>query len=103
MRQRPEGRGDLNDVSASEALQVRDDEMSAAQVVAMQFAGGRLIVQLAEEWERDAAWVEEAIRRALRETIPKRNGGMKVSRRVASRERSVRTALRREAQDSLKW
>lgn len=82
---------------------VSDDELGAAQVVAMQFAGGRSIMRLAEEWERDAAWVEEAIRRALRDTIPKRNGGMKVSRRAASRERSLRTASRREAQDSLEW
>lgn len=87
----------------SDGSQVELDEDSVAQVVAMQFAGGRLITQLAEEWERDTAWVEEAIRRALRDTIPTRNGGMKISRRAKSRERSMQTALRREAQDSLKW
>lgn len=93
----------MSDVSASAVPQIGEDEMGAAQVIAMQFAGGRLIAQLAEEWERDAAWVEEVIRRALRETIPRRNGGMKVSRRAASKERSVLAASRREAQDSLKW
>lgn len=87
----------------SGALQVGDDETGAAQVVAMQFAGGRSITRLADEWERDAAWIEEAIRRTLRETIPKRNGGMKISRRAASKERSAQTAARREAQASLKW
>ena len=93
----------MSDVSVNGAPQIGDDETAAAQVIAMQFAGGRLIAQLAEEWERDAAWVEEAIRRALRETIPKRNGGMKVSRREASRERSVRTESSRKAQGSLEW
>jgi hypothetical protein len=95
----------LSDVRVSGTLQAgeNDDDLGTAQVVAMQFAGGRLIAQLADEWERDAAWVEEAIRRALRETIPKRNGGMKISKRAASRERSAQVATRREAQASLKW
>lgn len=93
----------MSDVFVSESLRVGDAELGIAQVVAMQFAGGRLIAQLAEEWERDAAWVEEAIRRALRETIPQRNGGMKVSKRAASRARSAQAAKRREAQASLKW
>lgn len=89
------------DVSAGTALQIGNDEIGVAQVVAMQFAGGLSIERLAEEWERDTGWIQEAIRRALRETIPKRNGGMKISRRAASRERGVRTAARREAQASL--
>lgn len=93
----------MSDVFASETLQAGDDEASAAQVAAMQFAGGRLIAQLAEEWERDAAWVEEAIRQALRQTIPQRNGGVKVSRRVASKARSSQTASRTATQASLKW
>ncbi len=55
-------------------------EDPAREVVAMQFAGGMSIARLAEEWERDAMWVEESVRLALLESIPKRDGGMKISR-----------------------
>jgi hypothetical protein len=46
----------------------------------MQFAGGMPLARVAEEWERDTAWVEAAVRRALLESIPRRDGGMKLSR-----------------------
>lgn len=49
-------------------------------MVAMQFAGGMSIARLACEWEREPAWVEDAIRLALLENIPRRDGGLKVSR-----------------------
>ncbi|HEX5236146.1 MAG TPA: hypothetical protein VFW25_12545 [Silvibacterium sp.] len=64
------------------------DEESAGEVAAMQFAGGMSIARLAEEWERDAAWVEEAIRRALLAAIPQRDGGLKTPRELARTERS---------------
>lgn len=63
------------------------DEDAAREVVAMQFAGGQPIARLAEEWERDAAWVEESIRRALLASIPKRDGGMKPPRAEVRAER----------------
>ena len=53
----------------------------------MQFAGGMPIVRVAEMWEQDAAWVEEAIRRALLESIPRRDGGLKLSRVEAKKVR----------------
>jgi hypothetical protein len=65
---------------------VQDED--CAQVVAMQFAGGMSLAKLAEEWERDPAWVEEAIRRALLEAIPQRDGGLKMPR---SEERAARS------------
>ncbi len=46
----------------------------------MQFAGGMSVAQVAAAWDRDAEWVEEAIRRALLEYIPRRDGGLKASR-----------------------
>lgn len=46
----------------------------------MQFAGGMSIARVAEMWERDVEWVEEAIRQALLKSIPKRDGGTKISR-----------------------
>jgi|GEM_PF-6879509 len=54
----------------------------------MQFAGGLSIARLAETWERDPAWVEESIRQALLETIPERDGGLKISRNKARADRS---------------
>jgi hypothetical protein len=56
---------------------------AAAEVAAMQFAGGMSVRQVAEQWERDADWVEAAIWRALLETVPKRSGGLKAARRLA--------------------
>ena len=56
------------------------EDADCAQVVAMQFAGGLSIARLAEEWERDAAWIESAIRQALLEAIPQRDGGLKAPR-----------------------
>lgn len=71
---------------------------AAREVVAMQFAGGMSIARLAEAWERDAAWVEEAIRHALLETIPERDGGLKVSRTEA---RAAREEARTDIQGEL--
>jgi len=79
----------------------------ARAVVAMQFAGGMSIARLAEAWDRDAAWVEEAIRHALLETIPQRNGGLKISRteaRAAKLEtRSEEEAASESAQGELEF
>jgi hypothetical protein len=67
----------------------RDEEPDGleGEVAAMQFAAGRSMVQLAEEWERDIAWVEAAVRRALLEQIPQRVGGLKPSRAHSRTER----------------
>jgi hypothetical protein len=59
---------------------------AAREVVAMQFAGGMSIARLAEEWERSAEWVEESIRLALLESIPKRDGGLKAPRKEVRSE-----------------
>lgn len=77
------------------------DDADCAQLVAMQFAGGKSIPQLAAEWERDAAWVEEAIRHALLQEIPQRDGGLKVPRAEAREERSEQLEAVREAQGML--
>jgi hypothetical protein len=84
-----------------------DHDDSAREVAAMQFAGGRLIAEIAAEWERDVAWVEEAIRHALLEMIPRCEGGLKIAREEArARRRAAEddeaNALR-EAQGELKW
>ena len=77
------------------------DDQAAREVVAMQFAGGLSIARLAEDWERDPEWVEEAIRRALLETIPERNGGLKVSQWARERERLKRESDEEDAQGAL--
>jgi hypothetical protein len=74
------------------------DDQAAREVAAMQFAGGMSIARLAEEWERDAAWVEESIRLALLESIPKRDGGLKVSKVEARAEISQELKAAREMQ-----
>lgn len=85
----------------SDALAM-DDE-AAGEVVAMQFAGGMSIARLAEEWERDAAWVEAAIRRALLATIPQRDGGLKVSRAEARHCMRQTLLTQEDAQGELVW
>lgn len=80
---------------------VERDDAAAGEVAAMQFAGGLSIAQVAETWERDAAWVEAAVRRALLEQIPLRDGGLKVSRAEEREERFLREREAREAQSSL--
>lgn len=64
-----------------------DQDALDGEVVAMQFAGGRSVARLAEDWERDVAWVEAAVRRALLEQIPQRVGGLKPSRAHIRTER----------------
>lgn len=59
-----------------------------AQVVGMQFAGGMSIARLTEEWGRDPAWIESAIRQALLAAIPERDGGLKAPR---AEERATRS------------
>ena len=63
------------------------DEDEAAQVAAMQFAGGMPIARIAEAWDRERGWVEEAIRVALLATIPRRDGGLKMPRTEAKKVR----------------
>ena len=77
------------------------DEDSAREVVAMQFAGGRSIAQLAEEWDRDTGWVEESVRLAMLASIPKRDGGMKPPRSEVRTDRSGELAAIRAAQGEL--
>lgn len=62
-----------------------DEDQGAADVVAMQFAAGMSIARLANDWERDPAWVEQAVRRALLNRIPPRDGGTKITRREHDR------------------
>jgi hypothetical protein len=76
---------------------------AAREVAAMQFAGGMSIARVAEEWERDAAWVESAIRQALLCSIPIRDGGLKVSRKDVRAEHGEEERAAREAQGSLEW
>lgn len=79
-------------------MTMKPSDDAAAEVVAMQFAAGRQIAQLAEEWDRDAQWVEEAIRQALLAGIPRRDGGLKPSRSEVRAERSGELTAVREAQ-----
>jgi hypothetical protein len=71
------------------------DEKAAGAVAAMQFAAGRSIAEVAEEWERDTAWMEEAIRRTLLESIPRRDGGR-------MRPRAEARAQRQETRESIR-
>ena len=77
------------------------DDAAAREVVAMQFAGGMSIARLVEDWERDASWVEAAIRAALLKTIPVRDGGSKTPRAEARAERAEELEAIHGAQVSL--
>lgn len=77
------------------------DDEAAREVVAMQFAGGMSIARVAEDWERDAAWVEAAIRAALLKSIPIRDGGLKPPRAEARAERAEEIEAIRGAQETL--
>lgn len=79
------------------------DDQAAREVAAMQFAGGMSIAQVAEAWERDAEWVEDAIRQAMLEQIPERDGGLKASRTETRAANAEELAAAREAQGELKW
>lgn len=65
------------------------DDLGAQQVAAMQFAGGRSMAQVAEQWDRDLEWVEGAVRRVLLATIPERDGGTKVPRAEVQADRRM--------------
>lgn len=69
----------------------------------MQFAGGLSVKAVAEIWDRDVAWVEDAIRNAVLRRIPKRDGGMMPARATARAERSDEAAVLRAMQPELKW
>ncbi len=69
----------------------------------MQFAGGRTIAQLSAEWEQPAEWVEEAIRLALRETIPQREGGSKAPRAQTRATARLEARELEESQCTLGW
>ena len=77
------------------------DDRDAMEVAAMQFAGGMPAARVAELWDREIEWVEDAIRLALLGHIPKRNGGLKASRSELRAERAA-TAVRERQQD-LEW
>jgi hypothetical protein len=80
-----------------------DADTAAGEVAAMQFAGGLPIAQVAEMWEKNAEWVEAAIRRALLESIPRRSGGLKASRAEVRAERREERAAAGEVQGELEW
>ena len=82
------------------AEQLEDD--AAAEVAAMQFAGGMTIAQVADLWQRAAGWVEDAVRRALREQIPRKDGGLKEPRAETRAARSMEGAAVAE-QRQLEW
>lgn len=73
------------------------------EVAAAQFAGGMSIAQVAAQWDRDAAWVEEAVRRALLMTIPRRDGGLKATRAEMRSERQWIEQAADGAQAELEW
>ncbi len=79
------------------------EDDAAREVVAMQFAAGAAIADLAEEWEHDAGWVEEAIRRMLLQSIPRSDGGMKPPRAEGRAERREEQEAVREAQKAFEW
>jgi hypothetical protein len=82
---------------------VADEDQAAGEVAAMQFAGGMSIARIAAEWERGAEWVEDAIRRALLESIPRRDGGLKATRSEVRAERRENIAAWHESQGKLGW
>lgn len=69
----------------------------------MQFAGGMPAARVAELWDREIEWVEDAIRLALLGHIPKRNGGLKASRSELRAERNDAATAVRERQQELEW
>jgi hypothetical protein len=69
----------------------------------MQFAGGLTIDEVAAQWERDAAWVEDAIRRTLLESIPQRAGGLRIPRSAVRAERSDEKHAAAGLQGMLGW
>ncbi len=73
------------------------------QVAAMQFAGGMSIARVAEVWEKDADWVQAAIRAALLQTIPERDGGMKHPRAEIRAEEAAQEAENGLAQPRLNF
>lgn len=79
------------------------DDSAAMEVAVMQFAGGMTMARVAEEWEHDAAWVEEAVRRALLRTIPQREGGLKPPRAEARAERSGELTAVKELQGQMEF
>lgn len=81
------------------SIAMADDD--CAQVVAMQFAGGMSIAELAAVWERDLEWVESAIRRAVLATIPERDGGLKAPRAEVRAVRHEDLEASRDAQGVL--
>jgi hypothetical protein len=80
-----------------------DNLEGAREVAAMQFAGGMSIARLAEDWERDAAWVEESIRMALLDSIPRRSGGRKLPRTELRKARRLQIVGSDMEQPTLEW
>ena len=83
-------------------MDVQDQDEAAGEVAAMQFAGGMSIEHVASLWEKDAEWVEAAVRRELLKLIPRRDGGLKASR---TETRAARQCMRtnEDPQASLEW
>ena len=68
----------------------------------MQFAGGMSIEDVAGHWDRDAEWVEAAVRRELLKFIPRRDGGLKASRAQMRAERRCAEGVE-SVQCELEW
>jgi len=77
------------------------DDDAAAEVAAMQFAAGMSVALIAQEWDQSVAWVESAIRVALLKYIPRRDGGLKLTRTKARAASSEELAAVRESQGAL--
>lgn len=84
-------------------MNTKDHGDAAAEVAAMQFAGGMAISDVAAEWERDVEWVEAAVRRALLQSIPRRDGGLKASRTEMRAERHGMRQAVEGMQGKLRW
>ncbi len=81
-------------------------DKAAQEVAAMQFAGGLSLARVAELWQRDASWVEDAVRNALLATIPLRDGGSKLPRaleRAGQQEARRAEEATRATQEKLRW
>jgi len=76
---------------------------AAAEVAAMQFAGGMAVAEVAARWERDAAWVEAAVRRALLVYIPRRDGGLKMPRSEVRAANADAWRAADDVQQKLQW
>lgn len=84
-------------------VDVQNQDEAAAEVAAMQFAGGMSIEHVASLWDQDTGWVEAAVRRELLKLIPKRDGGLKASRTESRASRMSEARPAGPEQGALRW